>query len=235
MKRIANQFWVVVQETAKLIWLIICEITLLFRHVGLWLYARRWQIARHKATPWALVLVAALWSVWAMYHYSQQRRQPVAMPPVSDSAFRQQHFLLTGQPPAPEASKNLAYSIYSWLGVPHRDGGDNRRGTDCSGFVRNVYREAYGIALSRNAQKMYDNDVETIDREALREGDLVFFNTFGGGISHVGIYLQNGRFAHASTSRGVTVDSLINPYYAKGYYAGGRVRESRNREGAFGN
>lgn len=72
---------------------------------------------------------------------------------------------------------------------------------------------------------MYDQDVESIDKEALREGDLVFFNTLGGGISHVGIYLQNGRFAHSSTSRGVTVDSLTNPYYANGYYASGRIKK----------
>ena len=224
MKRIADQFWIVLRETAKLLWLVGCETARLFRFTGLWLYVRRWQIIRHKATPWAVVFVAALWSVWGMYNYSQQRPKPVAIPPVSDSAFRQQHFLLTGQAPAPESNRNLAYSIHGWLGVPHRDGGDNRRGTDCSGFVRNVYRETYGISLSRNAQKMYDRDVETVGREALREGDLVFFNTFGGGISHVGIYLQNGRFAHASTSRGVTVDSLTNPYYAGGYYASGRVK-----------
>jgi lipoprotein Spr len=87
-----------------------------------------------------------------------------------------------------------------------------------------VYQEAYGIALNRNSRAMYEQDVETIRKEDLREGDLVFFDINGDGISHVGIYLRNNMFAHASSSRGVIVESLESPYYRKNYAGSGRVR-----------
>jgi cell wall-associated NlpC family hydrolase len=66
--------------------------------------------------------------------------------------------------------------------------------------------------------------VEVIDKDELQQGDLVFFNTFGSGVSHVGIYLADGKFAHTSTSKGVTIDNLDSPYYMKNYYGSGRVR-----------
>lgn len=231
MQLIANQFWVVVQEIAKLFWIIIREIALLLARLGRWVYAHRREIARHRVTPWAVVAIAALVSGWQMYRYINRPQQaefqsasiPVVL--ISDDEFRQEYRLLTDTVPSPESSKSLTQSIINWIGVPYRDGRDSRTGTDCSGFVRNVYHEAYGHTLNRNAAKMYEQNTEPIDREELREGDLVFFDTFGGGISHVGIYLQNGRFAHASTSRGVTIDSLNHPYYADAYYGSGRVRK----------
>jgi cell wall-associated NlpC family hydrolase len=74
---------------------------------------------------------------------------------------------------------------------------------------------------------MYDNDVHKISKSKLQEGDLVFFNTFGNDISHVGIYLKDGKFAHTSTSKGVTVSSLNERYYQKNYRAAGRVKMSK--------
>jgi lipoprotein Spr len=89
--------------------------------------------------------------------------------------------------------------------------------------VQSVYQEAYGIELNRNSRAMYAEDVRTIAKEDLREGDLVFFDTNGGGISHVGIYLRKDLFVHASSSRGVIVESLSSPYFRKNYAASGRV------------
>ncbi|MDJ1502218.1 C40 family peptidase [Xanthocytophaga agilis] len=232
MQRIANQFWIVLQEIAKLFWIIVCEIAFLLARAGKYLYAHRKQIATHRATPWVIIALATVWSVWAMYrHVQQQQEKPIVVTRIptvliSDSDFQQRHIQLTGQPPLPESNKALTQSITEWIGVPYRDNSDSRTGTDCSGFVRNVYQEAYGLNLNRNALKMYEQDVDPIEKEELHEGDLIFFDTFGSGISHVGIYLQNGRFAHASTSRGVTIDSLTNPYYSDCYYSSGRV----NRE-----
>ena len=231
MQLIANQLWVVVQEIGKLFWIIIRELGLLLSRLGQWIYAHRREIARHRATPWALIAIAALASGWEMYRYINRPLQPdfqsTTLPVVliSDNEFQQKYQLLTDTSPSPQSSKALTQSIINWIGVPYRDGRDSRTGTDCSGFVRNVYREAYGLTLNRNAAKMYNENTDPIEQEELREGDLVFFDTFGGGISHVGIYLQNGRFAHASTSRGVTIDSLSNPYYVNSYYSSGRVRE----------
>ncbi len=230
MQLIANQFWIVVQEIARLFWIILREIAQLLARLGKWLYTHRREIARHRATPWLLIFVAAGVSGWEMYQYvqrqgRQEERSVIPVLLVSEAEFQQQYTRLTGDAPTPESNRALTQSIFGWLGVPHRDGSDSRTGTDCSGFVRNVYREAYGITLRRNAGQMYEQDVTPITQPELHEGDLVFFDTFGSGISHVGIYLNNNRFAHASTTRGVTIDSLTNPYYSDCYYASGRVKK----------
>ena len=114
-----------------------------------------------------------------------------------------------------------------WLGVPHRLGGMTKRGVDCSGFVTIIYREVYGKRLSRSAADMLKKDCKKVGRSALREGDLVFFRTGRGRRKtpdHVGIYLKNGRFIHTSSSRGVMVSSLSEPYYTRTWLTGGRVK-----------
>ena len=114
-----------------------------------------------------------------------------------------------------------------WLGVPHRMGGLTKRGVDCSGFVTIIYREVYGKQLARSAADMLKHDCKRVRRGKLREGDLVFFRTGRGRKrepNHVGIYLKNGRFIHTSTSRGVMVSSLSEPYYERTWICGGRVK-----------
>lgn len=114
-----------------------------------------------------------------------------------------------------------------WLGTPHRMGGSTRKGVDCSGFVAIVYREVYGKRLARSSADMLKHNCKKVSRSKLREGDLVFFHTGGSKKktpNHVGIYLKNGRFIHTSTSRGVTVSSLSEPYYTRSWLTGGRVK-----------
>ncbi|RHJ85498.1 C40 family peptidase [Parabacteroides sp. AM08-6] len=114
-----------------------------------------------------------------------------------------------------------------WLGTPYRMGGNTKRGVDCSGFVAIVYREVYGKQLSRSSADMLKHNCRRISRAKLQEGDLVFFRTGKGKKnvpSHVGIYLKNGRFIHASTSKGVIVSSLSEPYYTRTWLTGGRVK-----------
>ncbi len=114
-----------------------------------------------------------------------------------------------------------------WLGVPHRLGGTTKSGIDCSGFVTQVYRLVYDKQLARSSADMLKQNCRKIGREGLREGDLVFFRTGGSkrGIpNHVGIYLKNGRFIHTSTSGGVMISSLSEPYYIKTWLTGGRVK-----------
>lgn len=115
-----------------------------------------------------------------------------------------------------------------WLGVPHRLGGSTKKGVDCSGFVAIVYREVYGRQLSRSSADMLKHDCRKVRRGKLREGDLVFFRTGGSGKrkvpNHVGIYLKNGRFIHTSTSGGVMVSNLSEPYYIRTWLTGGRVK-----------
>lgn len=115
-----------------------------------------------------------------------------------------------------------------WLGTPHRTGGSSRRGIDCSGFVAIVYREIYGIQLARSSGDILKHNCNKIGRARLREGDLVFFNTGGRKKripGHVGIYLKDGRFIHTSTSKGVMINSLNEPYYKHTWLTGGRVNK----------
>lgn len=114
-----------------------------------------------------------------------------------------------------------------WLGVPHRMGGNTKRGVDCSGFVAILYRQIYGKSLTRSSADMFKYNVKKIGRSKLQEGDLVFFRTDGSrkkAPNHVGVYLKNGRFIHTSTSRGVMVNSLSEPYYTRSFISGGRVK-----------
>lgn len=114
-----------------------------------------------------------------------------------------------------------------WLGVRHRLGGSTKRGVDCSGFVAIVYREVYGKQLSRSSADMLKHDCKKVSRAKLQEGDLVFFRTGGGRRkvpNHVGIYLKNGKFIHTSTSSGVMVSSLSEPYFQRSWITGGRVK-----------
>jgi lipoprotein Spr len=119
-------------------------------------------------------------------------------------------------------SKALLESVDDWYGVRYRVGGNTRKGVDCSGFTVAVYAAAYGISLARVSREQYRNS-RRISMTELREGDLVFFDTRGrGGVSHVGIYLGNNKFIHASVSRGVMVNDLFEKYYIKKFVGAGR-------------
>ncbi|MGC8864539.1 MAG: C40 family peptidase [Bacteroidales bacterium] len=110
--------------------------------------------------------------------------------------------------------------IDSWVGTPYKYGGETRSGTDCSGFVKAVYSEVYGISLPRTSQAMLES-AQGIDPDQLRPGDLVFFE-----ISlknyHVGIYTGDRKFAHASEKKGVIISSLDEPYYIRTFIKAGR-------------
>ncbi len=117
----------------------------------------------------------------------------------------------------------------SWLHVPHVDGGKSRKGTDCSFLVYSVYKTVYAKILERNSADMLKKNCRRISMSRLKEGDLVFFNTAGKSkakskINHVGIYLKDNKFLHASTSKGVIVSSLDEDYYRKTRVCGGRVK-----------
>lgn len=117
------------------------------------------------------------------------------------------------------------YSLYQfideWWATRYRYGGRTREGIDCSAFAGTLLNTVYGINTPRTAREQYAT-CERLEREQLKEGDLVFFNTRGG-ISHVGVYLGNGFFTHASVGNGVTISSLDEKYYSKRFIGGGRL------------
>jgi len=123
-------------------------------------------------------------------------------------------------------NRALLESVDEWYGVRYRTGGNTKSGVDCSGFTVAVYTAAYGIALPRVSREQYRIS-RKISTTELQEGDLVFFNTNGSGVSHVGVYLGNNKFIHASVSKGVMVSDLFEPYYLKRYFGAGRIDEKQ--------
>lgn len=98
-----------------------------------------------------------------------------------------------------------------WAGTPYRYGGQDRSGVDCSGFIQRVYADLNGTQLPRTTEKQARIG-SPVKRHQLQPADLVFFKT-GWKQRHAGIYIGNGEFIHASTSRGVMISRLDNPYW----------------------
>ena len=119
----------------------------------------------------------------------------------------------------------LYVNAAEWIGTPYRAGGDSRHGTDCSGLVSQLYKKTYRMRLSRSTDGQL-KESNKIARRNLCEGDLVFFTSRSSRkkVAHVGIYLKDGKFIHASTSQGVIVSSLKEKYYTQHWLCGGRVK-----------
>ncbi len=112
--------------------------------------------------------------------------------------------------------------IEDWTGTPYRFGGLEKSGIDCSGFTFLLFKEVYKFDLPRTTRMQYDV-VKFKNVNELKEGDLVFFDYDGKKNSHVGVYLQNGYYVHASTRKGVIIEQLKNPYTFKYFSKAGTV------------
>lgn len=126
-----------------------------------------------------------------------------------------------------ERANDVLFSAIGLVGTPYRYGGNTPgSGFDCSGLVDYVFRTAAGVVLPRTIRQMGALDAPRVTRGQLAPGDLVFFATEGGGVSHVGIYVGKGRFVHAPDTGGtVRLDPLANPYWARHFLYGKRVLE----------
>ncbi|NUU69186.1 C40 family peptidase [Enterobacteriaceae bacterium BIT-l23] len=130
---------------------------------------------------------------------------------------------LTCGPPRSDATVRHRLQAYfrSWEGVSYQWGGDSRRGTDCSAFIRGLFKAQFHIRLPRTSTEQ-KRQGQAVAREALKTGDLVFFRT-SATTRHVGVYAGGGMFMHASGSRGVTLSRLDNPYWVAHYEAARRL------------
>ena len=108
----------------------------------------------------------------------------------------------------------LSSVINSWLGTPYRYGGINKRGVDCSGFVCVVFREINRAKLPHSTRKMRKYG-KVVQLKQASPGDLVFFRNSLRSVNHVGIFMGNGKFAHASSSKGVIYSNLNDSYYSR--------------------
>ena len=121
-------------------------------------------------------------------------------------------------------AQQLTRSALRFLGTPYVFGGDTPSGFDCSAYVQHVFAMV-GISLPRTADAQYDVGKPAVGGP--RAGDLVFFQTYTEGVSHVGIYLGDGKFVHASSSHGVMVSNLSDSYWAARYLGAKRLIATR--------
>jgi lipoprotein Spr len=115
--------------------------------------------------------------------------------------------------------------VNEWYGTPYKYSGCQRTGIDCSCFSNLLYEKVYNKRIPRTTGDMYAI-CKKINLDDAREGDLVFFKIGGNAISHVGVYLRKNHFVHSSSSKGVMVSSMDEPYFKKYFYCAGKPRNS---------
>jgi len=139
------------------------------------------------------------------------------------SALQIKYAVLLSTPAEEVKNTKMFEFIDDWYGTPYHLGGTTKKGVDCSAFSQFLFASVYGLSIPRTAREQYYL-TSRISRTQLKEGDLIFFNTRGG-ISHVGVYLQNNKFVHASTSGGVMISDIYDEYWVKKFVAVGRLKD----------
>lgn len=120
-------------------------------------------------------------------------------------------------------SLKLYEFVFDWIGKPYRFGGESKKGIDCSALTKELYNKVFEIYIPRNSLQQY-RYVQSINKNDLQTGDLVFFKIKSKTITHVGIYLGDNKFIQSSKA-GVNIASLEQEYWSKYYYKGGRVNK----------
>ncbi|MUI53090.1 C40 family peptidase [Aliivibrio fischeri] len=123
----------------------------------------------------------------------------------------------------PQLSSSDAYQdyFYQWQGVPYKYGGTSKNGVDCSAFTQNAFDVLHRLSLPRTTEYQATSGTQIALANA-KKGDLIFFKT-SVKVRHVGVYIGNREFMHASTSKGVIISSLDNPYWKKAFWQVRRV------------
>ncbi len=130
---------------------------------------------------------------------------------------------------ARDLASEMVMSAMNFLGVPYRRGGSSAdEGFDCSGFTRHVFENSLGLLLPRRAdQQAQDSSLAKVQKEELRPGDLVFFNTMRRAFSHVGIYVGDGKFIHSPRAGGeVRIEDMRQAYWAKRFNGARRAEHA---------
>jgi cell wall-associated NlpC family hydrolase len=140
-----------------------------------------------------------------------------------EKALRKKYAGMMGVTEKEITNLTLYKFIEDWYSVPYKSAGKTKAGVDCSGFVSVLCAQVYKKNLSGSAATIYTTCEPTAEKN-LKEGDLVFFKINSDKITHIGVYLQNHYFVHASTHKGVIISSLEEEYYRKYFYKGGRIK-----------
>lgn len=142
----------------------------------------------------------------------------------NDAALQMKYAALLNTDASQIQNRKLFEYIDDWYGTRYCMGGTTKNCIDCSAFVQSLFSAIYGITVPRTAQTQYVAS-KRISTTELREGDLLFFHTRRNrrGVTHVGIYLQNNKFVHASSSDGVKISDMYEPYFVQHLVAAGRI------------
>src|SRR5205085_8392199 len=153
-----------------------------------------------------------------MDKFLTQKNTAIGMDPDVLKARETDFTLFSSNDPKISASRtDVMQNIINWVGTRYRFGGDSQNGIDCSAFTRDVFRRSFNVDLPRTAV-MQSVLGSPVSKKGLQFGDLVFFKTARyAPVTHVGIYVGEGLFANAQSSRGVTVASLASQYWSKRY------------------
>jgi lipoprotein Spr len=147
---------------------------------------------------------------------------------INYSAVQLKYSPILNVPAEQLVNTKLLLDIDYWWGTKYCMGGSNENCIDCSAFTQNLMHDVYAVNIPRTAQEQYDN-TKRVKKNDLEEGDLVFFQTARHGVSHVGLYVANNKFVHASVSNGVTISDLGDEYWKKRYRGAGRALLSTSK------
>jgi cell wall-associated NlpC family hydrolase len=131
--------------------------------------------------------------------------------------------VLVDEPVEQLTNTRLWEYIDEWYGTHYHFGGTTKQGIDCSAFAGGLMSAVFGIGLPRMAKDQYHTGGH-VTKNDLQEGDLVFFHTTRKGVSHVGVYLTNNKFVHASVAYGVVISDLNDPYYSRTFVGARRAK-----------
>ncbi len=120
-------------------------------------------------------------------------------------------------------NEKLFSFIDEWYNTPYKYGGNDKSGIDCSGFTQKLQQEVYGKTVPRVSREIYSS-CKDADVSDLKEGDFVFFKVENSNVNHVGVYITNNKFVHASTKKGVMINDLNETYYKKYFFKGGKLK-----------